>query len=143
MPIFAVFAFGGSFHLCLIAYMVAIIHEMGHLLASKILGYSANGMKIEPFGVCLNLSSHISNSPHEFVISMAGPFANFIMLALGTALAYSGICIPKAFFVANFYMLFINLLPVMPLDGGRIIKSVLKAEIGEKKAQKIKEFISL
>ena len=129
--------------MCLIAYMVAVIHEMGHLLASKILGYSADGVKIEPFGVCLKLSSRISNSVHEFVISMAGPFVNFIMLALGTALTYSGIYIPKAFFIANFYMLFINLLPVMPLDGGRIVKSVLKAEMGEKKAQKIITYISV
>ena len=120
-----------------------MVHEAGHLVASKILGYSNNGIRIEPFGVCLKLSSHISDSLHEFFISMAGPFVNFILIAMGTALAYGGVNIPATFFISNFYMLFINLLPVMPLDGGRIILSVLKMEIGEKKAQKMLNYISV
>ena len=131
------------FEVCFVTYLVALAHETGHLVASKILGYSNNGIRVEPFGVCLKLNNNISDSLHEFFISMAGPFVNFIMIALGTVLAYWGVNIPETFFISNFYMLFINLLPVMPLDGGRIIKSVLKMEIGEKKAQKILKYISV
>ena len=126
--------------MCLVAYLVAIIHEMGHLIMVKFLGYGIKGVRIEPFGVCLKLSENISDCCHELLISLAGPVTNVLMLGAGTALTYVNVVIPQVYFISNFYMLFINLLPVMPLDGGRALRALLKIEVGEKKS---KEFLKM
>lgn len=140
---FILFACIGCFEICIVAYLVAMIHEAGHLIAAKLLGYSTAGVKIELFGVCLKLNDDIMSCRHEFFISIAGPLMNFVMLTSGAVCTYLGLSIPKTFMITNLYMLFINLLPVMPLDGGRVIMAVLKAEMGEKRAQKLLGYISI
>ncbi len=137
------FACFGRLDLFIVAYVVAILHEIGHLLAAKFFGYKIAGIKIAPFGVCLRLADNVSDSVHELLISLAGPFVNVILLASAAVLTYVNFSVPEVFFVSNFYMLFINFLPVMPLDGGRIIRAILKSEMSEKKAQKILKFISI
>lgn len=141
--IFVLFTLSGHFDLCFIAYLIAMLHEAGHLIAAKVLGYNVAGVKIEPFGVCMNLSGEITDCRHELVISLAGPVANVIMITAGTLLTYINVNVPEVFFISNLYMLFINLLPVMPLDGGRIVNAVLKTEFGERKAKKIVFFLSV
>lgn len=125
------------------AYFIALFHELGHMAAANLFGYKIKCISIEPFGVCLKLDDNVPECTHEFFISLAGPLVNILLVIAGVVLDYVGLSVPKVFFVANFYMLFINLLPVMPLDGGRILKAMLSQEIGDKKAQKILSYISV
>jgi len=126
-----------------IAFIIALLHEAGHMLAAKILGYNTQGIRIEPFGVCLKLEGEQINCLHEVIICAFGPIVNIILIILGTIFVYIGVKVPEVFFVSNFYMLFINLLPILPLDGGRILKSVLCAEIGDLLSKKIVKGISV
>lgn len=121
---------------------MALIHEAGHLSVAIILKYKTAGIKIGLSGICLRIADGVNNYHHEILISAAGPLFNVIMIVLGITCKYIDINIHKAFFTANFYMLFINLLPVLPLDGGRIVRAVLSMEFGEKRARKIMDHIS-
>ncbi|MBQ2897354.1 MAG: hypothetical protein IJE46_03405 [Clostridia bacterium] len=127
----------------LLTFFIALLHEAGHLLVARNFGYKINGIKIEPFGVCLKLSDKKICSFHEVLISAAGPCVNILLVIFGAIAVKFGIQISNVFFISNFYMLFINLLPVMPLDGGRILKAVLFSEFESKFSKRIVKIISL
>jgi len=106
------------------------------LLTSKLLGGGAI-----LFGwakpVPVNYSALRNPRPHMAWVAAAGPAANLAMailwalaLKLAVLLPESGITLPlalmaKAGIVVNLVFMFLNLLPIPPLDGGRIVTSLL------------------
>ena len=124
-------------------FLIALLHEAGHLLAAKILGYSVHGIKIQPFGVSLDLSGQKIKGYHEIIIGISGPIVNIILLVAGVIIVKYGHYCSELFFVSNFYMLIINLMPVLPLDGGRILKSLFESETNSKKNERVFKCISL
>src|SRR5262245_9221413 len=99
-----------------------LIHEMGHFIAARQKGLEVGLPTFIPFvGAWINLKDQPMNAETEAYIAYAGPFigtlgafaAYFIGRSLGSemwmALAYSG-------FIINLF----NLIPISPLDGGRI-----------------------
>lgn len=103
--------------LYILAFASAILHESGHLLTAKVLGYTIEKVTVLPMGINGKIKEEITDKTHNFLISLAGPFVNMI-IALGASkynLYNVAIC--------NIYMLVFNLLPVLPLDGGRIFSS--------------------
>lgn len=102
--------------------MMILVHEMGHYLAAKQRGLDVGLPAFIPFvGAWINLRQHPHNSETEAYVAYAGPFvgtlAAFAVYFYGRhinsdlwmAVAYSG-------FIINLF----NLIPVSPLDGGRI-----------------------
>ena len=86
---------------------------------------------------CLSICILKKKPIHELVVAAAGPCVNLIITVFCIAL-YVFLKIDAGNYASvNMYMLIINLLPVVPLDGGRILNAYLMLELKNKKADKI------
>lgn len=123
----------GSYHTTFFtAFLIAAIHESAHILCAKALNVSVSHITVFPFGISAKLSDGcIKNSDKEFIISFVGPFSNLIMFWIFTILhaayqtEYLKFCAD-----INLAMGTVNLLPALPLDGGRMLKSIITAKYG-------------
>ena len=125
-----------------IAFGVVLIHELFHLFAALILNVKVYSVIIMPFGMTLRLDNKLLRSPEkEALIALAGPFSNVIMLILAHFFKGSS---PNyfLFLVINYALLFLNLLPVPPLDGGRIARCLFIKSFGLMSGMKIMRSIS-
>lgn len=100
-----------------------VIHELGHYTFAKIFGISVDKIYIYPLGGIakfnMPLNTCISN---EFVILIAGPLFQIIAsLVLCILFPYD----KKLILMYNSGILFFNLLPIYPLDGGKLINLLL------------------
>lgn len=125
------FDFFGS--LCFV-YTVVFLHELAHCYAAERFGVEAEKIIIMPFGMSLRLKDDFIKSPwQEFIISAAGPCAN-ILIALMLKILSDLSLISWEYFSfmlkANLSLAFLNLLPILPLDGGRCLKSLLTLKLG-------------
>ena len=93
------------------------MHELGHLLTAHFLGYSVEKVKILPIGINGKIKEDIVNKTHNFIIALAGPCVNLVLALVASYYRMNN------FAICNIYMLVLNLLPIMPLDGGRIFFS--------------------
>ncbi len=117
--------------LCL-AYGAALLHECAHGIAALYLGIRPIGAEISVFGARL-LVPYVASSRQKFVIYSAGPGASFLIFGYLYAL---GIMLGVAaylywFFVyANFVIGLLNLIPVFPLDGAMLLRTLLSKYLG-------------
>lgn len=108
-------------------FMMMTVHELAHIVVAKILGYRIHCIRVYPFGLAAQVQyMGFGDTRKECLIVAAGPLMHitFIPLILLVCLHLSWIStsfyvylctINKAFF-------FFNLLPIYPLDGGRIVQ---------------------
>lgn len=103
------------------------IHELGHIIVASILGYSTKQLRILPLGGQLDFVDMIELSPgDESRIALAGPAANFLTAVLAIALVGHDPAAPQGYFVrASLMLMAYNLLPALPLDGGRALRAKL------------------
>lgn len=72
----------------------------------------------------------------EMLVSLAGPVVNIMLLLI------SSIIKNPFLYAINLFMLIINLLPIYPLDGGRILSCVLKQEINPSQTDLVLKIVS-
>lgn len=99
-----------------------LIHEMCHLIVGLIIGGKPEKIYITPFGVSLEIYSYGKKSHlNKILFYLSGPLINFI---LGFIFIYlkKYIKIDDEIIYTNFAICFFNLLPILPLDGGKILK---------------------
>lgn len=116
-----------------------ILHELGHVAAAAFYGYKIREIEILPFGGVAKLEhGSMGWQPrHETVIAIAGPVVNFVLLLLVIASGRGGWLDEAAVAYLtemNLTLAFFNLLPALPLDGGRILRAGLARTIGFQKA---------
>ena len=123
------FPYGYSFQF-LLSYLCAFLHELAHITVAKLLHIRISNVKFYPFGMCATLEgNYIQSSEKEFLVATAGPFASLIMFWMcNFVVSY----LPQIGFIRdlNLWICVINLIPVLPLDGGRILRSILISKLG-------------
>lgn len=132
----------------LYAYIMlfAIIHELGHLLAGILLGMKPEKLELMPFGVSVSFKINVKEynqkirkanflEVKKIIVALAGPITNFIIILITSNLKLD---IVKSLIIiyTNLLIMIFNLLPVYPLDGGRILKGILHINLGKRKAEK-------
>ena len=124
---FIIWAILFSVEFAVILVVVLLIHELGHFLAMKVFGYqNLNILFTPPFGAVATGTKKNPSAKEELVVLFAGPLPGII---LGYALFYSGFILFNQAFTSQLilFILFINylnLIPIAPLDGGRIFNLV-------------------
>nr|WP_275974308.1 site-2 protease family protein [Shewanella pneumatophori] len=116
--------FSFQFALALIACLV--FHEYGHIRAMKYFGMKTKGIYLIPFMGGLALSDEKINTRwQDVVISIMGPtFGLFMSLASLIAYWVTGNIFFAGLATFNALLNLFNLLPILPLDGGHILKSI-------------------
>lgn len=123
----------------LILFILVIIHESCHIIFAKVYGLKVKNIEIFPFGGVARIDNldYVGTSK-EILIYIAGPLFNLLAAMLLFFFSMWGITIPYQNYLMNVNLVLglFNLLPGMPLDGGRILRAVLCYFIGFKKAAK-------
>lgn len=128
--LFALYAWLAGFAPMLLTALLSILlHECAHGVASALLGQPPQEMELTPLGAVLRLEDEDRLPPlRRFVMLAAGPAMTLLLCALSLHLTRTGvlpISLGKRVFAANLALLLLNLLPALPLDGGRMLSMVL------------------
>lgn len=109
----------------LIAFL--IMHEYGHVWGMRKSGVATKGMYFIPFmGAVAIMDKLVHSARNEAFISIMGPVFGFLLFVLPGYLVwqYTGSEAVAALTSLCCFVNLINLLPIMPLDGGRMLKSI-------------------
>lgn len=120
----------------------AILHECGHLIAGLIMGFKPEKINIMPMGLSISFKIPVENynkkieksnilSVKKIIIAFAGPIINIIISLIFTFINFNFTEVQRLNIVyANIIICIFNLLPIYPLDGGRILKQFIKIKKG-------------
>ncbi|MBR6720456.1 MAG: hypothetical protein IKL74_06045 [Clostridia bacterium] len=131
--IFAASFFAGTFFITAMAFLTAMCHELCHLAAALLLKEKCHGIAIMPYGCKLFVNTG-KDPLKECLVAVAGPAFNLLMLLFFRE---------GPLFEINLAMSIINLFPVMPLDGGRIVFILVSFFVGSFKALSLMKIISV
>ena len=123
-----------------------LLHECAHAKVAKKLGYELNVIKLMPYGAALCGENDRLRPKHEILIALAGPLFNLVLAVVFAALWWlvpTSYVFTEAFCMCNLYIGVFNMLPVYPLDGGRVALAALSAKLDRKHAYKIMRAVSL
>jgi stage IV sporulation protein FB len=131
-------------------FIAILLHEMGHIYMAKRLGYNVEKGFVSIFGGGAVVDeSYTNDNRHAIKIALAGPVMNIIV---SISCFILGIIFLNYEFIfkniitllsINLILAFINLIPVFPLDGGKVLLHSLSIYLPEKKSTNISVFISI
>jgi Zn-dependent protease/CBS domain-containing protein len=122
----------------LLLFVSVLLHELCHSLVARRLGVQVDSITLFIFGGVSNLRSEAPNARATFLISVAGPLASLVLAAISwliTTVLPSGS--PAAALLGylafvNFLVGVFNLMPGLPLDGGRVLQSIVWGATGNR-----------
>ncbi len=128
----------GEIFLC---YLVTVLlHEIGHAIVARHLGYQLEQISLLPFGAELSLQDDNFTPSDEIKIAVAGPLVNLILIIICVSLWWIfpiTYYYTDLFVFSNFITFVFNLLPVFPLDGGRVFRAIISKYKDTKTTEKI------
>lgn len=122
------------------AFAAAIIlHEAAHCIAASALGLAVYELRVMPYGCEAAMDEFMLSGSKGIAVAAAGPAVNIICAAGAYMAARAGYAgeFMFDFINTNTLLAAINLLPAMPLDGGRIVKEIIALSASRKKAENI------
>ncbi len=136
-----------------IVMFFAFIHELGHLIAGIMLGMKPEKIEIKPVGFSISFrlkpedyNKRVKKANQlevkKIIIALAGPMTNAIVILISINLKIN-ILKELTIIYANILILLFNILPIYPLDGGRICKGILHMYFGKEKTYQYINNISL
>ena len=126
--------------------LFAVFHELGHMITGMILGFKPCMLDIMPFGLSIGFEGKVDNynkkvgkasllTLKKAIIAIAGPVTNLIFVLVFSLVDSNFFEIKRETMIyANILIGTFNLIPIYPLDGGRIIKYMLHIICGKKNA---------
>ena len=130
----------------------AIIHEFGHLLTGLTLGMKPEKIELKLFGLSVSFKISIDEynkkikkanmlEVKKIIIALAGPITNLLIILLANFIHINDE--QKSMLIySNLLLILINMLPIFPLDGGRVLKGLLHVILGKNKAERYSNKIS-
>lgn len=110
-------------------FVLIMVHEMGHVTAAWSYGWTIRKVELLPFGgVAVIDEWGNASAKEEIVVSLAGPFHHIWMILLSYffyLLGWWSYEWTMYFMKSNIVIATFNLLPIYPLDGGRILQSIM------------------
>ncbi len=124
--------------------LFAFIHELGHMITGILLKLKPKSLNFMPFGISITFETYEYKKLIEIkkiIIALAGPLLNLIICIIASFL-HIDTRTKELIIYSNILIALFNLIPIYPLDGGRILKGIIKLKCNETKAYKIINKIS-
>lgn len=132
------------------AFVSVLLHEYGHALAARKFGVKTRDILLTPIGGLARLEQMSRDPWHEFFITIAGPLVNlvlalfFLLITAAMGLDWQlpeGVpvrqqLVPMMMWI-NMALFLFNLIPAFPMDGGRILRSLLAMKMARRPATQI------
>ncbi len=130
-----------------------VLHELGHIVVGLIFGLKLSKMEINIYGFTIEFL--ISNNDYnkkilkgnrlelkKIFIAFAGPLTNILIIII-SFIINDDILKQINIIYANLILLIFNLIPIYPLDGGRIFKGTLHILFGKQVSEKIVNYTNI
>jgi len=117
-----------------------VLHEFGHALVARSRGMPINGITLFLFGGVSELGEEPRSAGTEFLMAVAGPLVSAVLAAVFWVVAVVGyqggwphpvVIVLGYLATINAAVLIFNMVPAFPLDGGRVLRSILWAATGD------------
>jgi len=111
-------------------FVSVLIHELAHSFMALARGLAARSITLFIFGGVSNLGGEAKEPSTEFWVAIVGPLTSFVLAGLGAIVLFA-IPEPRVELVASYLVFvnvllgFFNLVPGFPLDGGRVLRSIV------------------
>lgn len=114
-------------------FSIVLLHELGHLAAALRFGWRIREIKLLPFGGVLEVEeAGTVPAREEALVALAGPLQNVFLAACAALAGWAGWTDAgwaAEFIEANAFIALFNLLPILPLDGGKLLQAWLSTRI--------------
>lgn len=135
LPSLTLAAMGGTTALLFFACLLA--HELGHALVARKLGVPVRGITLFLLGGLSEIGEEINFPGTEFAIALAGPL---VSAALGGAFFIAAFAaegpveaVAASLAIGNLFLAVFNLIPGLPLDGGRLLRAGIWRLTGDRR----------
>jgi Zn-dependent protease len=111
-----------------------LLHELAHSAMARARGITVEGITLFIFGGMARIRSEATNPKDEFLITVVGPLSSFLIglillaaawLGRATGLPQATVAVANYLALLNFILAGFNLIPGFPLDGGRLLRSLV------------------
>ena len=112
----------------IIIYFICLFHELGHIFFIKLFNYEIISIELFPFGGYTEINKKInSRITYDLFISLGGILFQLILLLILLIIKNNfNIITYNLIFKYNLYLIFFNLIPIIPLDGNKILHLILE-----------------
>ena len=145
--VFLLYLMSGNYKEVLILYLIIVIHELGHLFFIKLFNKKLLEIKIYPFGGITKYETLVNhNIKKELLISVAGIINQLLLIIIFILLFKLKIINNYTYFLfnkLNTSLIVFNTLPMIGLDGEKIIHLLLELFIPFTKVNNVAIIVSL
>src|SRR5262245_58281390 len=131
-------------------FLCVLLHEFGHVFTARAFGVQTPDVTLLPIGGVARLERIPEEPMQEFLIAIAGPLVNVVIAIilivlfgadLGprymAAMDNAQVSMVDRLASVNLFLALFNLIPAFPMDGGRILRSLLAIRLGFARATSI------
>jgi Zn-dependent protease len=134
----AVLAWHSMIAVILLAFPMVLLHELGHALVARRLNVPILGIDLHFFGGAAKMAHPPRTARDEVLISAAGPAVSMVLAGIFLALwGITGAGLLYYLGLVNLLLGGFNLLPALPMDGGRIFRAILSKRLGRLRATRV------
>lgn len=154
-----IFRFGARFGIAagIITFSSVLLHELGHALVAQKFGIRIASIDLHVLGGMALMTRSPERPRDEVLIAAAGPIVSLVLgLSIGFVLTFLGswpaaedifgeptlIGVLAYAALVNLGMAIFNLVPALPMDGGRIFRAALASRLGPVPATRIAAWVS-
>jgi len=135
----------------LVLFVCVTLHELGHALVAKRYGYPTKSITLLPIGGMANIEKMPEKPKQELWITLAGLSVNVVIALVlwGIISTTGGVTTEMSvqaitsnnflvlLMIVNVFLVVFNLIPAFPMDGGRILRSILSFKMKREKATRV------
>jgi len=128
----------GALVIVLLAFGSVLLHELGHAVTARHLGVRIREIELNFFGGAAKMLGMPRTAGHEIAIAAAGPAVSFALS--GAALLTSNVTGSALLLHLAWINLLVgafNMMPALPMDGGRILRALLSRRMGFLRATEV------